>query len=63
MNEIREYVAENSLKRSSAEELAKLFADNIEKLQEFILKSLQGFTKCLWTWTNFRIIRIWKRQH
>ncbi|MFZ8240327.1 hypothetical protein ACO1IO_02565, partial [Mycoplasmopsis bovis] len=42
LNEIREYVAENSLKRSSAEELAKLFADNIEKLQEFILKSLQA---------------------
>lgn len=42
MNEIRAYVAENSLKRSSAEELAKLFADNIEKLQEFILKSLQA---------------------
>ncbi len=42
MNEIRAYVAENSLKRSSAEELAKLFADNIEKLQELILKSLQA---------------------
>ncbi|WP_429009003.1 MAG6090-like repeat-containing lipoprotein [Mycoplasmopsis bovis] len=42
MNEISAYVAENSLKRSSAEELAKLFADNIEKLQEFILKSLQA---------------------
>ncbi|MBT1376150.1 hypothetical protein FCM68_02330 [Mycoplasma bovis] len=42
LNEIRAYVAENSLKRSSAEELAKLFADNIEKLQELILKSLQA---------------------